>query len=156
MKRRQRGSVAVEFSAVLLFILLPLLAASLFFGRFFWHYTVAEKAAHDAARFLAGASPTELKMQSPTGEAYIVVAAKALAQAELTELKPGSYSPVTYVFCDSAPCIPFQSLPKMVSVYVSMRVEDPFLTPFTSLFTGDKGPIALQIDATGRSYYVGK
>jgi hypothetical protein len=96
-----------------------------------------------------------MKMQSPSGEAYVVMAAKAVAQAEIAELRPGSYFPVTYVFCDSAPCVPFQSLPKIVSVWVTMKVEDPFLSAFTSSFTGDTGPIAIDINATGRSYYVG-
>lgn len=157
MKRGEGGSIAVELAVVLVFVLLPLLAATLFFGRFMWHYTVAEKAAHDAARFLASASPTELKTQSPTGNAYVVEAARALAVAEVAELKPGSNFPVAFVFCDSGPCLTSKTtpLPKIVSAYVEMSVEDPFLTPLTSLFTGDAGPIAIQIDATGRSYYVG-
>lgn len=156
-KRRERGSVAVEFAVVTLLLLIPLLAGALFFGRFLWHYTVAEKAAHDAARFLASASPTELKTQSPTGYPYIVEAARAIAQAEVAELNPGSDFPLAIVYCDSGPCLPFRTapLPKMVSAYVVMSVEDPFFTPITSLFTGDAGPIAIQIDATGRSYYVG-
>ncbi len=155
-KRRDHGSVAVEFAAVMPFLVL-ILAGALFFGRFFWHYTVAEKAAHDAARFLATASPTELKIQAPSGEAYIVEAAKSLAKAEIAELSPGSDFPLVYVYCDSGPCLPFKTspVPVMVSTYVVMSVEDPFLAPFTSMFTGDTGPIAVQINATGRSYYVG-
>jgi hypothetical protein len=142
----------------MLFILIPLLAAALFFGRFVWHYTVAEKAAHDAARFLASASPTELKVPSATGEALIVGAAKSLAQAEIAELYPSAtYPALVYIYCDSGPCLPFPTapIPATVSVYVTMSVEDPFLDWVSSLFTGDTGPIAIQIDATGSSYYVG-
>lgn len=155
--RRELGSVTVEFAAVMLWILLPLLAGSLFVCRFMWHYTVAEKAAHDAARFLASASATELKTQSPTGNAFVVEAARAIAVSELEELNPGTNFPVAFVYCDSGPCLTSKTaiLPKMVSVYVEMTVEDPFLSPLTSMFTGDTGPIAIQIDATGRSYYVG-
>lgn len=156
-RQGERGSVAVEFALVLPTILIPLLAATLYFGRFFWHYTVAEKAAHDAARFLASASPTDLKIQVPNGEAYIVNAAKAIAQAEIAELKPGSGSPLVYVYCDAGPCLPYKTtpLPQIVSVYVVMSVEDPFFSPISSLFNLDAGPLAVQIDATGRSDYVG-
>jgi hypothetical protein len=155
---RERGSVAVEFALLFVLVLVPLLAGALFFGRFFWHYTVAEKAAHDAARFLATASPTELKTVGPSGEAAILGAAKALAQAEISELNPSpTYPPLVYVYCDAGPCLPFPTapLPQKVSVYVTMSVQDPFLSGLTALFSGDGNDLAIQIDATGNSYYVG-
>jgi Flp pilus assembly protein TadG len=159
MKRRENGSVAVELALVLGTILLPLLAAALFFGRLFWHYTVAEKAAHDAARFLAAASPTELKTQcqNPFYDACVVSAARALARAEVAELNPGPSFPQVTIECDDEACLASKTspLPKMINVHVHMTVEDPFFTPITSLFTGDMSSIAIQIDATGRSYYVG-
>lgn len=158
-KRGERGSVAVEFAIVLVTILLPLLAGALFFGRFFWHYSVAEKAAQNAARFLASASPTELKIPSSTGEAMIVGAAKALAQAEIAELNPSpTYPPLVYVFCDGGPCLPFTTapLPTKVSVYVTMSLDDPFFTGLSTFFAGDSGIGPIQIDATGNTYYAGK
>ena len=158
-KRDERGSVAVEFAVVLVTILLPLLAGALFFGRFFWHYTVAEKAAQNAARFLASASPTELKIPGSSGEAAIVGAAKALALAEIAELNPSpTYPPLVYVYCDGGPCLPFRTapLPTKVSVYVTMSMDDPFFSGLSSLFAGDGGIGPIQIDATGNSYYVGK
>ena len=159
MKQREEGSVAIELALILSSILIPLLAAALFFGRFFWHYTVAEKAAHDAARFLASASPTELKTQcaNPFFDACVVSAARALARAEVSELNPGSALPQIYVECDDAGCLVSNKtpLPKVVNVHINMTVEDPFFTPVTSLFTGDTSNIAIQINATGRSDYVG-
>jgi hypothetical protein len=159
MGRNERGAVAVEMVAVLGTILIPLLAAALFFGRFFWHYTVAEKAAHDAARFLASASPTELKTQcqNPFYDACVVSAARALARAEISELNPGSSYPQISVECDDKICLVDKTaaLPRVINVYIRMTVEDPFLTAFSSLFTGDTSNIAIAIDATGRSYYVG-
>lgn len=154
MKRHECGSAAVE-CAVVLPLLFAVLAGALFFGRFFWHYTVAQKAAQDAAEFLATASPTELQIPSPSGDAYVVLAARAVAQAEIAELNPGMYVPTARVYCDSAQCEMYKPLPRMVSVHVGMRVDDPFLTLFTSLFTSDTSAIGIQIDATGRSYYVG-
>jgi hypothetical protein len=153
MKRHERGSVAIECVAVLPF-LFTLLAGTLFFSRFLWHYTVAEKAAQDAATFLASASAPELQMQSSTGDAYVVLAAKAMAKAELAELNPGLYLPVTSIYCDGVDCVPW-TLPKIVSVHVGMQVVDPILAPFTSMFNSDGSDITIRIDATGRSYYVG-
>jgi hypothetical protein len=159
LRRNESGSVAIEFVAVFGTILLPLLVAALFFGRFFWHYTVAEKAAHDAARFLASASATEMQTQcsNPYYDACIVSAARALARAEISELNPGSSIPQVFVECGDKGCLVDKKspLPKEVNVYIRMTVEDPFLTPLSAMFTGDKSEIAIQIDATGRSYYVG-
>lgn len=159
MERKERGAVAAEFAVVLVTVILPLLAGALFLGRFFWHYSVAEKAAQNAARFLASASPTELKTPGSTGEAAIVGAAKAMAQAEIAELTPSPmYPPLIYVHCDGGPCLPFATaaLPTKVSVYVTMSMDDPFFNGLSSLFAGDDGVGPLQIDATGNSYYVGK
>lgn len=159
LRRNESGSVAIEFVAVLGTILLPLLVAALFFGRFFWHYTVAEKAAHDAARFLASASPTEMQTQcqNPYYDACIVSAARALARAEISELNPGSSFPQVFIECGDKGCLVAKKsdLPKVVNVYINMTVEDPFLTALSTMFTGNKSEIAIQIDAAGRSYYVG-
>jgi len=159
MKQREDGSVAIELAFILNLILIPLLAAALFFGRFFWHYTVAEKAAHDAARFLASASPTEMKTQCPNPffDACVVSAARALARAEISELNPGYAYPQISIECDDELCLVGSKspLPKVINVHINMTVEDPFLTPVTSFFTSDASRIAIEIDATGRSYYVG-
>lgn len=155
--RHESGSVAVELAGVFMTLLIPLLAAALFFGRFYWHYTVAEKAAHDAARFLASASPTEMQTQCNNAlyEACVVAAARALARAEIGELNPGSAFPQIAVECDDELCLVDKNspLPTMVNVYIRMTVDDPFLTAMSSVFTGSA--ISIQIDATGRSYYVG-
>jgi len=154
----ERGIAAIELVGVFIPVLFLLLVAALLFGRCFWHYTVAEKAAHDAARFLATARPTELKVQAASGEPPIVAAAKALAEAELAELNPGSGPPYVYAFCDDHPCTPVKTapLPSTVSIWVTMSVEDPFFSPISSWFTPDGSAIALQIDATGTFAYVGK
>lgn len=157
--RNENGSVAIEFVAVFITIFLPLLVGALFFGRFFWHYTVAEKAAHDAARFLASASPTELQTQcqNPYYDACVVSAARALARAEISELNPGSSFPQVFVECGDKGCLVAKKspLPTVINVYINMTVEDPIFTEMSSMFTGDNSDIAIPINATGRSYYVG-
>jgi Flp pilus assembly protein TadG len=161
VRRNERGSVAVEFAVLLPTILIPLLAAALFFGRFFWHYTVAEKAAQDAARFVAAASPTEMKIQCTLliyKDPCVVMAAMSLATTELSELNPGGGdSPSVAVYCDDKKCQTNKgsAAPKMIAVDIVMTVEDPLLSVFTNFFTGGRGPIAIPIDATARTNYVG-
>jgi Flp pilus assembly protein TadG len=157
------GSVAIEFAVLLPSILIPLLAATLFFGRFFWHYTVAEKAAHDAARFVAAASPTELKTLCTISiykDSCVVMAGITLATKELAELKPSEddgNSPRVWVYCDDGACTTdsTSSAPKTVSVAIRMTVDDPFLNVFTSVFTGSGGPLAIPISVSARISYVG-
>jgi hypothetical protein len=42
-RKSSQGSIAVEFAILLVTVLPLLIAAVLFFGRYFWHYSVAEK-----------------------------------------------------------------------------------------------------------------
>lgn len=154
LRRRSRGGVAVEFAVLLVTVLPVLLAGVLFFGRYFWHYTVAEKAARDAARFLAAASPSELKIQASGGGIPIVEVAKSIARTEVSELFPGTYLPEVAVLCDDLPFFAARPLPQTVTVWVNISVEDPFLGPFSSAFNGDNN-LAIPIDAVARMSYVG-
>lgn len=160
-RRNAGGAAAIELVAVLGVILIPLLVASLFFGRFVWHYSVAQKAAHDAARFVAASSPTEMKIQCTLiiyKDPCIVMAAMSLATTEMAELNPGGVdTPSVTVYCDEQKCATNSAtpLPKMISVDIKMTVKDPFFTAFSSAFGSAAGPIEIPIHATGRSYYVG-
>jgi Flp pilus assembly protein TadG len=160
-RRNAGGAAAIELVAVLGVILIPLLVASLFFGRFVWHYSVAQKAAQDAARFVAASSPTEMKTQCTLliyKDPCVVMAAMSLATTEMAELNPGGKdTPSVAVYCDEQKCATNKDtpVPRMISVDIKMTVEDPFFTVFTSAFSGTAGPISIPIHATGRSYYVG-
>jgi hypothetical protein len=132
---RRQGSVAVEF-AVLLPVLLLLLAAPLLFGRVFWHYTVAQKAAQDAVRFLAAANAAEIKTPGAGGtEAPVAAVARAIVQAEIAELNGGLYPPGVDVLCDGGTCFGFQ-IPTRVAVRVTVPIYDNYLGQFTSEITG--------------------
>jgi hypothetical protein len=131
-RRRQAGVAAVEF-AILLPLMFVLLSAPLFIGRVMWHYTVAQKAAHDAVRYLATVS--EAEMRTPALITSAVAAARAIASAELAELNPGPYPPSVIILCDAAGCDGF-TMPTTVRVTVRMEMHDPF---FPTEFGGDYG-----------------
>lgn len=136
--QRQGGIAAIEF-ALILPILVVLLAFTLFFGRLFWHYTVALKAAHDAATFMAMARIAETSIsKSDLGEIEVARVAKLIAQTEVGELKPGKARPLVEVTCDGYQCIGDKA-PAEVAVLVRMKVEDSFLTTYTDAIAGTEG-----------------
>jgi hypothetical protein len=152
---RERGSVAVECVTVLP-VLFLLLSAMLFFGRVFWHYTVAEKAAHDAAGFLARTTLREIKTPNG-GEVAVALVAAKIAQEELKELNPGGGVFVTISCYVGEPdsywdrCYGID-LPKKVMARVTVSINDPFLDAFTSEFTNGEPIILRAVMATD---YVG-
>ncbi|MES2126080.1 MAG: TadE/TadG family type IV pilus assembly protein [Pseudomonadota bacterium] len=122
-RRFGRGIAAVELALVLP-VLLVLLAFPLFFGRVMWHYATIEKAANDAARYLAVAPLTDMK--NPARVHYAVAVANDIVAAETAELNPGTYAPVLTVNCNSAACTGF-SAPSTITVTLQVQMEDPFL-----------------------------
>jgi len=134
-RQHMQGSVAVEF-AFLLPVMIIMLAAPLLFGRVFWHYTVAQKAAQNAVRFLAAANPAEIRTPGAGGtEAPIAAVARAIVMAEIAELQPGPYAPGVDILCDGGLCFGFQ-IPARVTVRVTMPIYDEILGGITSIFTG--------------------
>lgn len=149
--RNQRGIAAVEF-AIVLPVLVLVLAVTLLFGRLFWHYTVAQKAAHDAAIMLANATTLEISTSRSDGaDVGIATLAKAIAAAEIAELNPGMVAPRVEVYCDADACIG-GATPTQVRVLVRMKVSDIILGGFTDLLGGNRG---IWIRADVRMPYVG-
>ena len=141
------GSVAVE-CAVFLPILLLTLAVPLFFARVFWYYNVAEKAAHDAARFLSAATQAEIKAQgSGFSEPPIAGVARSIAMAELEEITPGLDGLRVDVQCDGGPCGII--VPQTVRAFVRIQMRDWIFPAFSSAYYGDEGVI-LVTDVTMR------
>ncbi|WP_426193409.1 TadE/TadG family type IV pilus assembly protein [Massilia sp. DWR3-1-1] len=127
-RRQGQGGVAsVEFALVLPVITI-LLAVTLFFGRLFWHYTVALKAASDMATFIALSSKAEMtESNAALGEIEIVKLARAIGEAELAELSPGNNArPIIDITCDGGTCRG-DSTPDALVVMVKMRMYDPIL-----------------------------
>ena len=149
---KQRGVAAVEFALVLP-IIVVLLAFTIFFGRYFWHYNVALKAAHDAAITLAFAHKTEIGISKPDlSEIEIAKVARAVALAEIAELRPGEgIPPQVFVNCDNYQCSG-DKVPGEVSVMVRMRMVDVNFTAYTG---GTVGPDPIWLYAEVRVPYVG-
>ena len=141
--RRQRGIAAVELAFILPVFLL-LLAFPLYFGRVFWHYTAAQKAAQDAARYLASVPAAELK--DPARASSVVAVVKDIVEAETAELNPGPYRPAVTVLCDGLTCAGF-SAPSTVTVGVQVYMADVFFAGITSSLLGD-GSMVLTADVT--------
>lgn len=119
----QRGSAAVEL-ALLLPVLVAFLVFPFFFARFFWHYSVAQKAAQDAARYLSTISIQE--MRSSTLAQAAAAASSQIALTELAELQPGQAAPTVSILCGSDPCLGVgaAALPQTVRVHVAMDMFD--------------------------------
>jgi hypothetical protein len=133
--RGQRGIAAVEL-ALTLPVLVMLLAVPLFFGRVFWHYTVAQKAAHDAVRYFATVPLTQ--MRNPNQVGYSVEVAHAIATEVMADLNPGPYPPDITVSCDGFNCVGF-SIPTMVKVGVQISMHDEIFPFVTGSFMGEFG-----------------
>lgn len=148
-KRQRQGGVAAVEMAIILPFLVMLLALPLFFSRVLWHYTVAQKAAHDAARYFATVPVRE--MMSPGKIPQSVAVARDIATEEMGDLKPGPYEPVTHVMCGAFPCTGF-TRPVTITVRVEMPMYDGLFGPLTQAFAGDYG---LVIAAEVTMPYVG-
>ncbi|MGX4640108.1 TadE/TadG family type IV pilus assembly protein [Massilia sp. SYSU DXS3249] len=150
-RRTESGSIAVE-TIFCLPLLILFLVVPLFLARAFWYYSVAQKAAHDGARFLANATLTEIVAPDGSGGDPLPVAliAEAIAHAELDEIKPALARYTVSVLCDGEVC--GNAVPQRVRVSVQLRFRDQIFDTFTSKYFGDD-PIILTGRVTMR--YVG-
>jgi hypothetical protein len=112
-------------------ILIVFLTLPVFYAKCLWHYTVAQKAAQDAARYLASVPKAEM-LSSSLGEAAENRAVE-IATREIAELSPGGevVSPIAYCtrnnsgrFCGRL--IPIGSLPTHVTVQLGFYMANPF------------------------------
>lgn len=148
-RRSANGSVAVEM-AIILPIFLMLLAVPLFFARVFWFYSVGQKAAHDAARYLATATQAEMRTAAGFNEANVAATARWIAQQELEEILPFTESILIDIQCNTGTC--GGAVPASVHVGIQIILHDTLLGDMTSYYLGDTN-LRLLGDVTMR--YVG-
>jgi Flp pilus assembly protein TadG len=157
--QRQDGSVAVEAALIISLVLVPLLAFILFFGRFFWYYTVAQKAAHDAALVMATAPLVDIKSFGASNLALGVIEREIADMDDATLATKGSTAecwfrvPATAPFIQPFTCNLANFTPVMVRTSTAMTVTDPFFAPFTESLLGGA---SLQITAQSSVRYVGR
>lgn len=123
--RRQTGAAAVEL-ALAMPILLSFMLFSIFYAMCFWHYTVAQKAAQDAARYLSIVPQAEMRtpvLAEAAGEMAIEI-----ARREIAELAPGAEIRAPHAYCGSDSCggLARGELPDTVRVKLTFSVYDPF------------------------------
>lgn len=141
----EQGSVTIEM-AFSLTILTLFLAVPLFFAQVFWYYSVTQKAAHDAARFLSTASRLEMAtLGAGDSDAPASVLARQIALAETDEIRPMLDARTIVVQCDLTQC--GWSVPQTVRVQVRIRIKDTILSAITDEFTNGQG-INLTADST--------
>ncbi|HBZ05238.1 MULTISPECIES: TadE/TadG family type IV pilus assembly protein [Massilia] len=157
--RRQDGSVAVEAAIIITLILVPLLAFILFFGRYFWYYTVAQKAVHDASLAMATLPLAHIRAGGAEDLAERIIGWETEDFDEMTRATlapavdcwyrfPASATTLTRLSCNNATLTPVDVRASLV-----MTVSDPFLAPFTGPVAGLDGlPIITQVSMR----YVGR
>jgi len=130
-RRRQQGAAAVELALVLP-ILIAFFTAPLFFAIYFWHYTVAQKAAQDGARYLSTVS--EQEMRDPELALAAANTAREIIRGELADLIPAQNSVAVVLHCGTAAngvmnlCtgVGDGPLPEFVNISVQFRLRDQF------------------------------
>lgn len=156
-KRAETGSVAVEM-AIILPIFLLLLTSLVFFARVFWYYSVAQKAAHDAARFLSTATQADMRTVGTGGnEATSAAIARWIANTEVEAMQPVMSPLWIYVQCGvptgTGGYINYgncgDNIPQMVRVRMSMRMRDNIFPDLTWEYFGEDG-LQLIADVTMR------
>ena len=146
-RRPAKGSVAVEM-AIILPIFLLLLAVPLYLARIFWVYSVSEKAAHDAARYLSTATQAEMRTTGGGfNEANVAATARWIAQQELEGVLSFTDVIIIDVQCNGGGC--GVTLPATVHVGIQIALHDTLLDGMTSTLLGSSN-MTLNSHATFR------
>jgi hypothetical protein len=155
----QRGSTTIGLTLILP-LLAFLLAVPMFLAQAVWYYSVAHKAAHDAARFLSNASRAEMRHAAGEGsEARVVASARWIAESGTAALRaavdpraiglqcgaPEAGGRLVYGDCGAA-------VPETIRVHIGLVVRD-------ALFPGVQGayfrPEPLHLTAVVTLRYAG-
>lgn len=150
-RRRQQGVAAIELALIMLFFM-GLLPVVLLFGRALFMYTVVQKSAQDAARYMA-----TLPLQQMTNDVAATQAtafAAQLVQQALAETGPVLISNRIRVECVYAsgdyPCGSYATRPLQVRVKFVADLPIAFLPDLTLRWLPQLAPISLNANAVLR------
>ena len=134
LRRSAHGSVAVEM-ALILPLFLILLAGPLYLARAAWFYSVGQKAAHDATRYVATATQAEMRTGGGGfNEARVPAIARWIAQQEMGELVPLTDGITITILCDGDACSTLT--PTRVRTGVQIALHDNLLGGLTMDYLG--------------------
>ena len=147
LRRSATGSVAVEM-ALILPLFLILLAGPLYLARAAWFYSVGQKAAHDATRYVATATQAEMRTAGGGfNEARVPAIARWIAQQELGEIVTFSDGIVIMIQCDGSGCGVLT--PTRVRTIIQISLQDTLLGGLTTQYLGSTD-MAVSSDVTMR------
>ena len=109
---------------------------------------MAEKAAHDSARFLSQASRVEIVGAGNGTKPGVVGLAESIIDAELEEIRPGLVGALPTILCESYACGGL-NVPADIRVAVQIRVRDEIFGFITDPIFGEDG-LLLTADVTMR------
>jgi Flp pilus assembly protein TadG len=157
--KRQDGSVAVEAALVISLVLVPLIAFVLLFGRYFWYYTMAQKAAHDATLVMSTSPLGDIRSYAASTLANGVITSEtddidqSTALTRVTTTECWYRIPANALFLQPFNCGITTATPVLVRTTVAMAVTDPLLGRLSESVLGGA---ALQITAQSSVRYVGR
>lgn len=138
--RGQGGVAAVELAVMLPFVF-ALLACPAVLGRAFYYQAVAQKAAHDAALYLATVAQIDMATPARAGQQLLV------AQAIIAADTPGMpFYSTPSLQCDGGDCGNVAP-PTVIRVQVRLALPDNLFSEYTFDTIGFLG-LTLQADVT--------
>ena len=87
-RHTQRGAIAVEAALVLPLLLIIVTFPSIFWTMYFYRYSAAQKAVHDAALYLSTAPRLEMAAAGPDGSPAALTLAKTIIAKEMAGMSP--------------------------------------------------------------------
>ena len=131
-RQSQQGAVAVEAAICMVFILVPLLLFMIVFGKFFWYYTAAQKAIHDATLYMATAPLAEVRGRTAEVLAMHIITQETADFDGATMSQPSidcGYRTGTSI--RFRPCLSGTNTPVSVQATISLTITHPFVLPLT-------------------------
>jgi len=140
-RQSERGSVAVEAAIVLSFLAIFVTLPSMLWAFYFYQYSAAQKAVHDAALYLSTAPKFEMTTAGPEGDPAAITVARRIFANEMAGLKPPPvefgcyYRQGTGSGFISKPCTT-KNNQDFILLHTDVSLNMPYLTPYTGTYSG--------------------